>query len=250
MFAFGKIHSSFFDSSINDSDPITRFVFIATIVLSDRDGRLDVTRQSLARRINLPIEDIDRAIATLSAPDPLSRSKDHEGRRLIPIDDDRPWGWIVVNKGEYRDMAARAEQTDGSRLRKQRQRRRQCHAKVTPRHGASRVSRHTDTDKDPDTDTKIGGVSLDELFDERWNRYPKKDGRKAARRHFAASVRTPDDLRNFDRALNNYIAKIGAERIEPRYIKNGGTFFGNWTDFTDWQPVAAQNIVFVVPREE
>src|SRR5689334_12435260 len=103
---FGKIHGSFFDSSINDTDPITRLVFIASIVLSDRDGRLDITRQALARRVNLSAEDIDHAIGILTQPDQLSRSKHHDGRRLVPIDPERSWGWIVVNKSQYRDMAA------------------------------------------------------------------------------------------------------------------------------------------------
>lgn len=60
--AYGRVHSGFFDSSICEADIATRLVFIAMIVLSDRFGRIDVTREALARRINVPLEeDVNRA---------------------------------------------------------------------------------------------------------------------------------------------------------------------------------------------
>ena len=40
----------------------------------------------------------------LSSPDPESRSQGEEGRRLIPIDSHRSWGWQIVNYEHYRNL--------------------------------------------------------------------------------------------------------------------------------------------------
>lgn len=92
------------------------------------------------------------------------------------------------------------------------------------------------TDSREQKTESIDGVPVDVLFAERWEKYPKKDGRKPARQHFAATVRTSHDLTRFDRALNNYLKRIRDEKTKAKYIKNGATFFNNWPDFVDWQP--------------
>ena len=67
-----------------------------------------------------------------------------------------------------------------------------------------------------------------ESFEELWKRYPLKDGKKAALRHFMASVRTGKDLVEIRKALDNYIK---SDRVKKGYIKNGKTWFYNWRDW-------------------
>lgn len=61
-----------------------------------------MTVEAVARRTNVPLEKVQFGITHLMQPDPKSRSHEHEGRRLIPIDSRRDWGWIVVNYEHYR----------------------------------------------------------------------------------------------------------------------------------------------------
>lgn len=74
------------------------------LVLADSDGVVDMTLEAISRRTNVPIEEVRKYIQELSQPDPLSRSKDQEGKRLVPIDSSRDWGWQIVNYRLYRKL--------------------------------------------------------------------------------------------------------------------------------------------------
>lgn len=108
---FAKIFSQIFDSSIAENHT-HRHVFMDLLVLADSDGVVDMTHDAIARRTNVPIEIIRPAIAALCAPDADSRTPEHDGRRLLPIDTKRGWGWQIVNYQHYRkirDEEARRE---------------------------------------------------------------------------------------------------------------------------------------------
>ena len=70
-------------------------------------------------------------------------------------------------------------------------------------------------------------------FDDLWKRYPKKDGKKEAERHFDTTVKTEEDKVQINKALDNYIKSIA--NTERQYIKNGSTWFNNWRDWVDWE---------------
>ena len=75
---------------------------------------------------------------------------------------------------------------------------------------------------------------LSELrFNEIWERYPRKLGRKEALRHFKATVKNEEDLKNINKALDNYIADIKAKGTEDRFIKHGSAWFNNWEDWVN-----------------
>jgi len=100
---FAKIFAQIFDSTIAE-DYVTRHVFMDLLVLCDREGAVDMTIPAISRRTNVPEDVITAAIAKLSKPDGGSRSDEEEGRRLIPIDSHRNWGWLVVNYQHYRTL--------------------------------------------------------------------------------------------------------------------------------------------------
>lgn len=72
-------------------------------------------------------------------------------------------------------------------------------------------------------------------FDYRWANYPGKlDGKKAAMRHWNASVKKPEDIVNYDLAIENYKQSVGNERtngFKDLMWKNGSTWFNNWQDY-------------------
>jgi hypothetical protein len=115
---FAKIFHQIFDSSIAE-DYVVRHVFMDLLVLCDRDGVVDMTIQAIARRTNTPGEIIRHGIEELSKPDRESRSAKEDGRRLVPIDSHRDWGWQIVNYQHYRtvvdDEARRAYFRDKKR---------------------------------------------------------------------------------------------------------------------------------------
>jgi hypothetical protein len=74
------------------------------LVLSDEEGVVDKTPRAISRITNVPLEIVERGIAKLSAADPDSRTPDEDGRRIVLIDENRTWGWRIVNYLKYRQI--------------------------------------------------------------------------------------------------------------------------------------------------
>lgn len=103
MNVFAKIFAQIFDSSIS-ADYVVRHVFMDLLVLADRDGVVDMTLDAIARRTNVPKKIVAHCITELSKEDSDSRSHQENGRRLIPLDSHRAWGWQIVNYEHYRQI--------------------------------------------------------------------------------------------------------------------------------------------------
>ncbi len=71
-------------------------------------------------------------------------------------------------------------------------------------------------------------------FEELWEKYPSKDGKKAAQKHFEQTVKTEKDYADIGIALKNY---LGSSRVKGGYVKNGSTWFNNWQDWIDYKEV-------------
>lgn len=87
------------------------------IVLADSDGVVDMTQEAIARITNVPLERVKAAIVKLEAPDSRSRTPDHEGCRLIRLDDHRDWGWIIVNYAKFRGTSTDDKRRELTKLR-------------------------------------------------------------------------------------------------------------------------------------
>lgn len=142
---FAKLFRSQYDSSIANNY-VLRWVFNDMVILSDMEGFLDMTHESISRITGVPLEIIRTSIDSLMSDDPNSRCKDHGGKRLIPmLDDDgnpRPWGWQIVNKPYYMKIRDAETMRERNRLRQQRHRdktvtkKRDKSVTVTPRNAS------------------------------------------------------------------------------------------------------------------
>lgn len=121
---YGKIFECELDSTMAEQPPVTRLVWHYMLMLKDEDGRVDMTAAAFARRTNIPLSDVEVAAEALSSPDPLSRTPDAEGRRILPIEG-QPYGWQVVNHALYRAMGNREDRRRQNREAQQRWRDRQ-----------------------------------------------------------------------------------------------------------------------------
>ncbi len=106
---FTKVFQSIHDSSIMEEELMTRLVFYDLLAEADENGHIDMTLPALARRCNLPTDAVENAIHALSSPDPMSKSKTEDGRRIVPIENERPWGWRLVNHAKYREKGSKQE---------------------------------------------------------------------------------------------------------------------------------------------
>ena len=65
-------------------------------------------------------------------------------------------------------------------------------------------------------------------FEEAWGKYPSKDGKKHAQRHYLASVSSEEHRQQLLGAMQNYL-RCG--RVAGGYVKNGSTWFNEWQDW-------------------
>ena len=86
---------------------------------------------------------------------------------------------------------------------------------------------------------KEKGLLREKRFNEIWAKYPKRDGRKSAYKHFLASVVNDKDWQDINIALENYFK---CESFKNGFIKNGSTWFNQWRDFIDFvEPIKPSN---------
>jgi hypothetical protein len=76
------------------------------------------------------------------------------------------------------------------------------------------------------------GVSVQDL-EMAYRAYPRKEGKKAGLARARAQIRTPERLRQFQQAIENYARKIQYERTSFEYVKHFSTFVRCWEDYLD-----------------
>lgn len=98
--SYTKLFAKILDSTIWLEDDKTRIVWITLLAMSGEDGRVDAPIPAIAARAHVDMESCTRAMEKFQQPDPDSRTKDHEGRRIQKQDE----GWLVLNHLKYRQM--------------------------------------------------------------------------------------------------------------------------------------------------
>ena len=100
MAGYTKLFSSIVSSTVWCEDDKTFRVWIWMLASADTEGYVEGSIPALARITNYSIPDVEASIARLTAPDPYSRTKDHEGRRIEEV----PGGWRILNFPRYREQ--------------------------------------------------------------------------------------------------------------------------------------------------
>lgn len=200
-----KLDTGILDSTLWVSDPETRIVFITMLAMAGPDGMCESTAPGIARRANIGLESVRRALAVLEAPDEDSRSLDLEGRRVVREDG----GYRIVNYLKYRDK----DHTAAQRMRRMRERQnRNAQPDVT------HVTRNV-TQAEAEADTDID-ISL--KFDRWWSAYPRRVGKAKALRVFAKINPSDSDL---DRWLSTLAAQKASDQWQDkRYIPHPTTY--------------------------
>lgn len=105
---YGKLFASMFRGSLYGKWQAI-ITFQQMIILADQYGTVDFTPEALAATTSIPLDIIKEGIQILESPDDTSRSPDESGRRIIPLDPSRSWGWHIVNYSKYRAIRSAEE---------------------------------------------------------------------------------------------------------------------------------------------
>jgi len=212
---YGKIFEDIFCSTLMNHGGDTAYVFIAMIVLSDENGIIKHTAESLARLICKDVDSVKTAIKNLEAQDLSSNLKGHEGRRIVPLcelNKDETRGWLIVNKANYRDRGSKDDRREYMRE-YMRDYRNENKAVNSSKPQLAKLG-HTDTDTDTNTKTKtIGG------FPRFWTAWPRSS-RKQSKGECERCWRKKD----LDKAADEIVAHVEAMKLSMDWRKDGGTY--------------------------
>jgi hypothetical protein len=115
---FVIIDAEILNSSIWMESPATKLVWFTLLILCDTEGYVGASVPGLAHQAGVSLEDCRAAVDTLLSPDPHSRTKEHEGRRIEVADR----GWRIINFQSVLDRMASDRTKNRDRVRRHRER--------------------------------------------------------------------------------------------------------------------------------
>jgi hypothetical protein len=105
---FTKLFSSITESTIWCEDDRTRIVWITMLAMANKNGFVFGSAPGLANRARVPVQAVRVALAKFQQPDPDSRTKDFEGRRIAEIDG----GWKLLTYDKHRSIRDEEERKE------------------------------------------------------------------------------------------------------------------------------------------
>lgn len=107
--AWNPLDDALLSSSILAEGPDVVATWTLLLASSNRHGESSLTIPFVASVLRIPDERAALAFEILSSPDPQSRNKAHEGRRIIQTDEGT---WLLVSHIKYREKASRYAATE------------------------------------------------------------------------------------------------------------------------------------------
>jgi len=115
---FTKLDSGIIYSTLwCQSDSVLR-VWIALLAMCDAQGMVRASIPGLAHICAKSIDEVTGILKDFESPDPHSRIKTHEGRKIKTIEG----GWLILNYPWYRNLAQRKPLSHAERQKRYRDR--------------------------------------------------------------------------------------------------------------------------------
>lgn len=182
---YTKLFTSITASTVWQEPAGTRLTWITMLAMADKNGDVFASIPGLARIANVTLEEVEAALRCFLSPDPYSRTKEHDGRRIEEIDG----GWRLLNHAKFREIRSAAERAEYKRE-WDRANRPSGHARaqsdsptavrrspIVPTNAAA----PTPTPSTEQKDQELSARPSVTRFDDWWSAYPKKVGKKPAR---------------------------------------------------------------------
>lgn len=136
MTHFVKLFDSIIHSTIWQEEAHVKVVWVTMLALADSKGEVQASIPGLAKASGVSLEQCLESLALFMSPDPYSRSKDDDGRRIQEI----RGGWELINYKHYRDLKSSEQEKENAAERQKRKRERdaQSSRSVTDSHALSR----------------------------------------------------------------------------------------------------------------
>ena len=263
---YTKLFSEIIMSTIWREDDKTRIVWITMLAIRDRWHVVNASVPGLADAARVSIEDCRRALQILSSPDPDSRTKESEGRRIKEVQG----GWFVINGELYRNKMSLDERREYNRTKQTEYRRRkesalpscvqsstQCtqtetetetdikqnaHAQIKEPSNAQAQSKSKVNPPHPPKGSERAVKGPSKEFEEFWQNYPKKRDKARCMRIW--------NLRKLDAHFAQIMAGLRIERMSAQWTKDKGEYIphpSTWLNNERWE--SASRVVEVIEQD-
>lgn len=218
MSGFTKLSSDIVTSTIWLEDDSTLRIWIGLLALAGPDGFVPGSVPGLANVFRVTVPKMLDALATFKAPDPFSRTKDNEGRRIEEVDG----GWVLLNHAKHRekkDPEIRRKQIREA-VARHRAKQDQCNQTVN---NVINVSQSK-----PKSEVRS---QITEAFKTFWSFYPKKKKKTEA---FKVWEKLSPDAALF----GLIIEAVKVQAASPDWKKEGGKFIPHptsWLNGKRWE---------------
>lgn len=109
---YTKLFNEIIASTVWREPDHVRLLWITMLALRDRNHKVEASVPGLADFARISLEECEEALKILSSPDPYSRSKEAEGRRIEATDG----GWYIINGEKYRNKMSADERREYQRI--------------------------------------------------------------------------------------------------------------------------------------
>lgn len=230
----------------------------------DENGHAEINPDLVAHQLGTVAQQVEEALDYLSRPDPKSRSKEHEGRRLIRASQ---FGYQVVNNDRYRDRGGSRrdywwkwrEKKNGATVAQRGAQRRatqtETEAKTEknkppyPLEGGSPCGADSTKQTNPQRSTDSPEPSTrskeqptphagDEHFERFWTEYPRKVARKRCSAIWRSLKLTLEQAEQAIEAVRRYRQTDQWQKDDGQFIPHPSTFLNQrrWEDQIPTKP--------------
>jgi hypothetical protein len=155
MTGYTKLFSSIVTSTVWQEDLETKVVWITMLAMSDAHGFVNATVPGLSHIAGVSVEKTREAVAKFLSPDPDSRTKHDEGRRIREV----PGGWRLLNYQRYRQQRDPERRKAQNREAKRRQRQREQEQQKCQQHVSQSQPKSAQAEAEADTIDKASALS-------------------------------------------------------------------------------------------
>ncbi len=147
------------------------------LAMADRKGRIWASIPGLANRARVTLEETEIALTTFLSPDKYSRTPEHEGRRIEPIDG----GWRLLNYEKHRGLMDEetVAETNRKAQARYREKRKESNGKRITVMGCNEQSPQAEAEaeaeakKEQKTIARFSTSEIEKVYEE----YPRKIGK-------------------------------------------------------------------------
>lgn len=231
---YGKYFASTYTGSMVGAGSVV-FAVWGFVVANCKDGSVEVNPKLLSMILGETQENIEKALEYLCAPDPNSRSKAEEGRRMVK---NGSFLYDVPNHSNYRKILNDDERREYFREKKREQRERDVKTVKDKSKTVKDMSKMSNVSTQAEADSEGEAEELkppsppssgDEAFEEFWKAYPRRKGKGAARiawkKHKCSSI------------LPQILVSVRSCKISDDWTKEGGRYIphpATWLNQEGW----------------